>query len=173
MFQILPNWHPILVHFTVALLTISTVLFVISAFAGAQAWAHTVRTVAYWDLWLGAAITVLTVIAGLYAFSTVTHDTAAHAAMIDHRSWALPTAALFILLAVWSIWLHRDRSRTSPLFAVLMVIGFGLLTMTALEGGELVYRHGLGVLSLPKAETGHHHDGHEHSEGAGGHQHGD
>jgi len=31
MIDIIPNWHPILVHYTVALLSIATVLFTIAA----------------------------------------------------------------------------------------------------------------------------------------------
>jgi uncharacterized membrane protein len=34
MIEIIPNWHPILVHFTIALLAIATLLFVVSAVAG-------------------------------------------------------------------------------------------------------------------------------------------
>ena len=33
MVEIVPNWHPLLVHFTIALLTIATLLFIAAAFA--------------------------------------------------------------------------------------------------------------------------------------------
>lgn len=32
MIEIIPNWHPIFVHFTIALLTISTLLYVAGLF---------------------------------------------------------------------------------------------------------------------------------------------
>lgn len=38
---------------------------------------------------------------------------------------------------------------------------WALVIATAWHGGELVYRHGLGVLSLPVAEADHVHS-HEH-----------
>ena len=45
-------------------------------------------------------------------------------------------------------------------FGIGLVIGVILLGVTAWYGGELVYRHGLGVMSLPESETeGHSHDG--------------
>ncbi len=49
-----------------------------------------------------------------------------------------------------------------------------LLAVTAYKGGELVYRHGLGVLSLPETHEGapgpphgHHHGGEPHDHGGG------
>ncbi|MBI4937033.1 MAG: hypothetical protein HY846_02215 [Nitrosomonadales bacterium] len=53
------------------------------------------------------------------------------------------------------------------LFTGLLVIAAGTLLSTAWHGGELVYRHGLGVMSLPKPEGA----GHPNEHGAG-HDHG-
>ncbi len=75
--EIIPNWHPILVHFTVALLSLSVILFVAINFVGGtlrEQW----LIVARWSLWFGAAITLLTALAGLYAYNTVAHDTPSH-----------------------------------------------------------------------------------------------
>jgi uncharacterized membrane protein len=67
MIEIIPNWHPLLVHFTIALLTIATLLFLATAFAGRNRPVHGIETTANWNLWLGAGLTVLTVAAGLQA----------------------------------------------------------------------------------------------------------
>ena len=61
----------------------------------------------------------------------------------------------------------RQKKALSRVFIVAMVISGTVLMSTAWHGGELVYRYGLGVMSLPKAEG----DGHDHSHG-GGHDHG-
>ena len=102
MIEIVPNWHPVLVHFTIALLTIAVLLFFIAVFAGRNRSAHAIETTANWNLWLGAALTVVTVVAGFQAAATVTHDDAAHLAMEDHKFWALGTATLFVVLALWN-----------------------------------------------------------------------
>ena len=107
MVEIVPNWHPLLVHFTIALLTIATLLFIAAAFAGRNHPVHGIETTANWNLWLGAALTVLTVGAGLQAAGSVTHDDAAHLVMENHKLWALGTTVLFLLLALWNAWRVR------------------------------------------------------------------
>ena len=44
MIEIVPNWHPILVHFTIALLTIATLLFTVTAIAGRNHPLHGIET---------------------------------------------------------------------------------------------------------------------------------
>jgi uncharacterized membrane protein len=162
MVEIIPNWHPILVHFTVALLSLAVVLSVMVAFLADGKLRQQWRLVAQWNLWLGAGITLLTVAAGVVAYNTVAHDTPSHEAMTEHRNWALVTAALFIGLALWS-W-QRARADKAPGGVLLagLLIGGVLLAATAWHGGELVYRYGLGVKSLPKASAHDHAGGAEH-----------
>lgn len=169
MFEIIPNWHPIFVHFTVALLSLAVVLFAVAPFIKSplqEQW----RTVARWALWFGAGFTVATAATGLYAYNTVAHDTPSHAAMTDHRNWAIATVSLFLLLTIWSVFCARRNKALGALFITAMVIAGGLLAATAWRGGEVVYRYGIGVISLPKVE-GAGHD-HEHADG-GGHGHAD
>jgi len=164
--EIIPNWHPILVHFTVALLSLSVILFVAANFVHGvlrEQW----LIVARWLLWFGAAITLLTALAGLYAYNTVAHDKPSHEAMTEHRNWAIFIVILFPLLAVWSAWSVRAGKKLGKSFVGLMVIAGLLLLTTAWHGGELVYRYGLGVMSMPNA------DSHQHEEGAGDHPHGE
>lgn len=165
MFEIIPNWHPIFVHFTVALLSLAVGLFVVAPFMRPslqEQW----RIVARWDLWFGAGFTVITGLTGLYAYNTVAHDAPSHAAMTDHRNWAIAAITLFLILAVWSIVRVRRRQALGAVFIAAMVVAGGVLAATAWRGGEVVYRHGIGVMSLPKAEGEGH--AHEHID-SGGH----
>jgi uncharacterized membrane protein/ketosteroid isomerase-like protein len=162
MIEIIPNWHPIFVHFTIALLTIAALLFLISAFAARNRSAHGIETTANWNLWLGAALTVLTIAAGLQAAGSVTHDDAAHLAMENHKFWALGTGTLFMLLALWNVLRVRREQRVGLVFTLAMLLGLAGLTGTGLRGAELVYRHGLGVMALPQVAG----EGHDHESGA-------
>lgn len=169
MFEIIPNWHPIFVHYTVALFSLSVGLFVLSPYVKPslrEQW----LIVARWTLWFGAGLTILTGLTGLYAYNTVAHDTPSHVAMTDHRNWAIATMSSFLFLAVLSIIRIRRRQTLGIVFVVLMVMAGSLLTATAWRGGELVYRYGLGVMSLPESEGEGH--AHEHADGEG-HGHGD
>lgn len=166
MVEIIPNWHPLLVHFTVALLPIATLFFLLANVVKgkyATAWTQT----AFWVLWTGVALSVLTVASGIGAFNSVNHDTPSHLAMIEHRNWALPTFLVYLLIGAWSLRIFRSGKTVSAGFLVVLVAAGLLLVSTAWHGGELVYRHGLGVMSLPKAEG----DGHDHDHGDG-HDHG-
>ncbi len=169
--DIQPNWHPVFVHFTVSLLFMAVLLFLIAAILRKEPLHSQLATVARWNLWLGAAMTVGTVLAGLYAFDTVDHNREEqHLAMLDHRQWALSTAALFLVLAAWLLFM-AVRGKTAftgfrhYIFVTFMVIAGLMLAVTGYKGGELVYRHGLGVLSAPVMDKEHHEYGnHEHGE---------
>lgn len=165
MIEILPNWHPIFVHFTVALFVTSGLLFFTSAVFASRSWAKPLQIAAYWNLWLGAFFTIATIGAGFYAYYTVAHDAASHAEMINHRNWAVPTAIAWWVLALWAARMYRRNEKISLGFLAALAIALGMLGLTAFEGGELVYEHGLGVRSdvetpgtAPSHEDNHDHE---------------
>lgn len=169
--EIIPNWHPILVHFTVALLSVSVALFLAESFV--RKWKLHIQlvTVARWNLWLGSLAAIATVIAGFDAFNSIPHSSEhQHLAMLDHRKWALSTAALFVMLAAWSLSASlrgkADFSKAKNfVFVSLMVVAGLMLSITGYKGAELVYRHGLGVIPMQMGMAA----GHNHSHGSEGH----
>ncbi len=114
---------------------------------------------------LGLAFVVVTVATGLGAYYSVDHDTPSHTAMTNHRNWALLTATVFALIGVWTWLRRRGKSQPDAVMMVILLIAGGLLVTTAFKGGELVYRHGLGVMALPESQG----PGHSHSHENGGH----
>lgn len=170
MIEIIPNWHPLFVHFTVALLIVAATLHLLLHFLPKDKLANQLAIVARWNLWIGVGFTLLTVAAGWYAFYSVNHDTPSHLVMIEHRNWAMATLAAFLGIAGWEVYLSRRGKGKGKgwLLTGLLVIAAGLLLSTAWHGAELVYRHGLGVMSMPKPGGA----GHTHEHG-GEHGHGD
>jgi len=166
--EIIPNWHPIFVHFTVALLSISALLYLVGLALGKP----NLLVAARWNLWIGAVITIGTVLAGFYAYNTVAHDGPSHAAMTDHKNWALVTASVFGVLAIWALAKHRGAKSVSSGFVVLILLASVLLGVTGFKGGEAVYRHGLGVMRMPEVHGDGGHGSHSHGEGAGAGHHG-
>ncbi|MEC9291368.1 MAG: DUF2231 domain-containing protein [Pseudomonadota bacterium] len=157
--EIIPNWHPVFVHFTVALFSASTGLFILGRLFNKREWAKAIIKAAHINLWLGALATIATVSAGLYAYNTVNHDGPSHMAMTDHKNWAFVTAALFTLVTLWSFKTFT-RVKVGTTFLVVLIIATGILAVTAFKGGELVYRYGLGVMSMPQSAGGHDDHGH-------------
>ena len=158
MFEIIPNWHPVFVHYALALPTVSAVAYVVSMRAKTYSIKYHAGWLARWSLWVGAGFVGLAVLAGLYAYFTVNHDGPSHIAMNEHRNWALFTAPWVMGLAGWAYWMFRNDKEEPRHFVLAVVAGALLLTITAWHGAELVYRYGLGVISLPVPEgVGHDH----------------
>lgn len=166
MFTELTYWHPVFVHFTVALLSVSFLFFLLSLLVPDDSrYKHQWLSVGRWNLWLGMLLTIFTILAGWVAFNTVNHDTPSHLMMLEHRFWALTTVAIFVLLTIWSLGLFVKGREEPKVFVVVMFLAVGLLGTTGWYGGELVYRHGLAVMSMPNVD--------EHDHAAHGDMHDD
>ena len=165
MMEILPNWHPVLVHFTIALFSTAVGLFFAGTVFAKKTWGETLLQAAHLNLWIGAGFTVLTLLAGWDAYNTVRHDGPSHAAMTDHRNWALVTAALFFIITAWSLITRRKTVKVSIFFLVALLVASGLLATTGFKGAEAVYRYGLGVMSMPKMSGDGGHESHSHGNG--------
>ncbi len=169
MFEIIPNWHPFLVHFTVALWSLATFFYLSAPLVKAPLLHNQWLILARWNLWIGALSAVLSAGFGFWAFNTVAHDAASHAAMELHRNWVLAALALFLPLAVWSFWREHSASPKLPgrVFLTLLLLAWTTLAVAGWRGAEVVYRYGIGVKSLPKveqSETGHAHDAGAHAD---------
>lgn len=154
MIEIVPNWHPIFVHFTVAMLTMSVMLFIAGYVLHQSKRQEQMLIVAHWNFWIGTVSAIATSIAGWFAFNSVTHDTASHAAMIVHRNWAFGTLSVLLIVAIWLIFSKKTWFKISYPFLSAIFLTFSLLVTTAWHGGELVYRYGLGVMSMPMMNKG-------------------
>lgn len=164
MIEILPNWHPLVVHFTIALLLTGSFLFVLGSVLASRPVGAAMTAVARWDLGLGVVSALFALATGWQAYNTVVHDAPAHVNMTVHLRWALATAALFLAAAA-AAWVERRRLvGGSPVLLILLGIAAGALTVTGWYGGENVYRFGLGVRSLPKSDGHTHGTSHEHAD---------
>jgi uncharacterized membrane protein len=140
--EIIPNWHPAVVHFPIALAVTATLLLLL----GRLRPANSTFTASGRLLVLGAALSAgLAAALGWYAFQTVEHDGAGHLVMLRHRNWALACTAGLIALAVLDG--LRQRAERPPHAALLpiMLVLSASLGVTGWLGGEMVYRHGIGV----------------------------
>ena len=168
MIKIIPNLHPAFVHFPIAFITAALAFTAIGTLFRNGSYAAQCLVTGRWMLWGTALFALIAAVFGWFAFNSVAHDEVSHAAMILHRNWALGALAALLALAAWDMWRGRSGKMPSPNipspgFLVLLVAAWLLVTGTAWHGTELVYRHGLGVMSLPKSEVPGH--PHEHSHG--------
>ncbi len=160
---IMPNWHPMFIHFPIALLVLGFVIEIITSGRPRAGF----RTAGRWMLLLGAFLALPTVTSGIYAFRDVAApgrlDVDQHWQQvvatnnwlpqqwdsISHHIW-YNSAAVVLFLAAVGVWLgSSDKWRCTlrlPLLGV-MLVGLALMSIGAWHGGELVYRYGAGVES--------------------------
>lgn len=162
-FTIIPNIHPLLVHFTIALVSISFLMYVLE---------YTIRRlypnniigiefaiVARWCLWLSMIFIILTGLAGLHTYYTVPHDEDGHAAMQIHKNSAIISLTLVLLIGILSILQFKNNKKPNLAFIVGLFITQFAVMITGYLGAEVVYRYGVGVI---KAQTKDMMQGHSH-----------
>jgi uncharacterized membrane protein len=147
MFDWIPNLHPIVVHFPIALLIAAVASDVISLLTkgktdGAATWLYVA----------GTAGLVAAYFSGRAAVDSLLIPAGAQAIQTDHADWALRTLILFAVLTVSRIVMIQlgrpSISVVRVLSVVVGLIGAGLITVTGDLGGRMVFGHGVGV-SVP------------------------
>ena len=163
-FAAMPNVHPLLVHFPIALLlTFFFVDFIGSLFSN-----ENLRRVASYLLYIGTISAVLTVIAGIQAGNSVPHGMAVHSIMERHQMFGFTVTGLAFLLSIWRL-LVRGYLQGFANFIYLSMAGLTclIITLGADLGGLMVYKHGVGAAAVPQSvnvpQPGHGHShGHSH-----------
>jgi uncharacterized membrane protein len=156
-----PNLHVILIHYPLGLLTLGTLIELFAIF-----WRRSgFRVAGRWMILLGALSLVPTATLGLYAMADVnkTADTELTATweevraqspvqgeawemMVEHGWYNAAGSGVILLLVVsWLAASDVFRRRMHLAYLVLLLGGLSALVLGAWHGGEMVYRHGVGV----------------------------
>jgi len=159
--------HPIVDHFTIALLTFGIAAEILSAAAillshgqsgFASVWGHKLRSTSLLLLIGGAAASVLSYFTGdaeadrlwdtmspaaqqILSPSNGGSDYLSHAVLGQYLMYA------FLILAAWRVMLEWSRrlERTRIAFLIVAMVAAGALLYQGKTGGELVYEHGVGA----------------------------
>jgi uncharacterized membrane protein len=149
----LPEWHPIAVHFPLALIV--TAAFALSAarLKAMQRLAATLAVVGTWNLGLGAIGALLAVFTGMAAVIHLQVGATVRAAVALHVKWAILTTVGVLLLAAWRGAGNAQDSRPSKVFLVVLWAVTAALVVTGYRGGLNVYRYGVGVAAATQVNA--------------------
>ena len=148
-----PNLHPLLVHYPIALFLAALVFDVSCLMLRRLVWLDRAAVALYGLGILGAGAAV---VAGkLAAVQVEGVSTEVEQLIANHGDWAFATIVAFIGIAILRVevaWRDRQKlvlslSRLRLLAFVLALGGQWLLFETADRGAGLVYRHGVAVKS--------------------------
>src|SRR5580698_7120234 len=158
--------HPIVDHFTIALLTFGIAAEILSAAAillsGGESllsvWCHKLRSTGLSLMIVGAAAAVLSYFTGdaeadrlwdtmtpaaqqILSPSNGAPDYLSHAVLGHYLMYA------FLILAAWRVMLELSSRlrRTRIAFLIAGIVACGALLYQGKTGGELVYEHGAGI----------------------------
>jgi uncharacterized membrane protein len=150
-----PEWHPIAVHFPLALVITGALTLSASRISGLRRHSAALATVGTWNVCLGAVGALFALGTGLAAVVSIHVDAVSRAAVAAHVKWALFTSTALLLLAVWRGAGSPPDARPSRWFLAVMWAVAAALIVTGFRGGENVYRYGVGVeMKDPTAAAG-------------------
>jgi uncharacterized membrane protein len=147
-----PGWHPMVVHFPLALGVTSALLLTAARLARRERYMSILAMVGTWNLCLGAIAALFALATGLAAALGLDVGAAAHQAIASHFKWAAVATLLLVLLAVWRGAGSAHDTRPSWSFIAVLLTMAAALIVTGYRGGQNVYHFGIGVTDahLPK-----------------------
>ena len=158
--------HPIVDHFTIALLTFGIAAEILAAAAvllfrnsaRVAVWSQKLQSTSLMLMIGGAAASVLSYFSGdaeadrLWdtmspAAQQILASSNGAAAYLSHAVLGQYLMYAFLILAVWRVMLELSSrlARTRIAFLVVAVVAAGALLYQGKTGGELVYEHGVGA----------------------------
>lgn len=140
----LPNLHPLIVHFPIALFCTFFLLELVSVLRRSDRIYHA----ASWTLFVGIVSAILAVILGRQAAQTVPHAGIVHSIIDQHESYAITAIIIALVLAAWRV-LAKEHLMTLSLprfLHITLAVGMVLMIfLTADLGGLMVYKFGVGI----------------------------
>lgn len=163
MIEIIPNSHPIFVKFVVTLIVLTGLLQLALWFIPAAKKQPGLVHGFPWLVGVGVLAVLAALISGFIAYYTVPHDGPSHVVMTNHKYWAILLSLVYLAGAALFFSAERLRADLRPRAATFsgaaFIAALLLVTITASQGAQLVFKHGIGVQSLPEV-TGEGHDHH-------------
>jgi uncharacterized membrane protein len=140
-----PPWHPMVVHFPLALAMTAGAALTAARVVRGDKLATTLATVGTWNLCLAAVAALAAIGSGLAAVIDLHVGPEARLSISAHVKSAMLLTVLLLFLGVWRGAGTDQTSRPSWIFVGLLWIAMGAALVTGYRGGRNVYEYGVGV----------------------------
>ncbi|MBI4372385.1 MAG: DUF2231 domain-containing protein [Candidatus Omnitrophica bacterium] len=162
-FQEILNFHPVFVHFPIALLSAACGFY----FLGIVFRKEELLAVGKWSLYFGALSALLAVVTGLQAADTVSHNDETHQIMMAHQYLGFVILGLSAFLSAWLLKAKANLpQKRKPIFLLALLLLAIMIAQQGDFGGRLVFLHGVGVgkksMSQHSSHEHHDHSTHQH-----------
>ena len=137
--------HPAMVAIPVGAFTVALVSDVVGLFGGGEGWDRT----AQYAIWIGLVGALLAALLGFVDYFGVTMSRAAKRLATIHMLLNLTAVVLYAA----SCWLRDEAAETPTLAVLLSTVGFLILSGSGWLGGELAFKHKVGVVENADPEA--------------------
>lgn len=138
----MPPIHPAIVHYPIALVTLSVIADLLGYLFKTEA----LKVVGWWALIAAAIGAAFALVAGLFDMTRAKVKDEVHKRVHTHMKIGFTLFAAIAGLTIWRWFIYTDTTyqlRWSYLVPALLVLG--LTFFQGWLGGELVFAHGVGV----------------------------
>lgn len=160
------EFHPAIVHFPIALLSIAALFAVISLFRKKDFF----KEVAFWNLLLGVIGAIAAVLTGLIEEQNLAHNEEVHKILVKHKFTGFGILILSFALLTW-LWVRKNKFGKNEyiLWVLFLVLGTAMIFYQGYLGGRMVFEHGAGVKPMKQLMEGDSTKAHSHSNSAHDH----
>jgi uncharacterized membrane protein len=145
--------HPILVHLPIGLLIISVISDTVGLISGRGIW----EDLALWDIVFGLSAMAIASIPGLIDYRRLPMNPEAARLATFHVMFNMAAFVTFTLSLVWRLTLLHGLDWSSMIRPVgpyiVSLIGMIFLLVSAFLGGQLVFKHGIGVSQISSDDS--------------------
>lgn len=138
----MPPIHPAIVHYPIALITLSVIADLSSYLIGSES----LESVGWWALIGAMGGAAVALIAGLFDMNREKIEDEAHKRVHTHMKVGFTLFAALAGLTIWRWFFYTEKTyRMSWAYLVVALLVLGLTFFQGWLGGELVFSHGVGV----------------------------
>ncbi|MBN1967884.1 MAG: DUF2231 domain-containing protein [Candidatus Delongbacteria bacterium] len=144
--DILSNLHPITVHFPIALLTVSVLFEVLSAFTNVSSFKITAK----WTFLTGYVSLLLVLGTGLLAVNGpyANFNEKSAELLTYHKAAAFISISLFGVLLLWRFFNRLEvpeKKSSLMIYLLVSILSVSVMSFGGHTGGLMVYKHAVGI----------------------------